>query len=331
MNQKSKKWIKMICVVLVLIIIIAPISNVFGALNTENMENATANGIADVIQKLLNVGLGALGAPLISLGFMLLMVVFIVLYFLFSPVSGSGAFPFADQIVFNKLAFFDPNFFNPPKYNGGGEILYAPVVLMKSIIQNTYYSLFIIAGVIFVIAAMIIGIKLAVSTIASDKAHFKKALNNWILGIVLLFILPFLMAGVFAINETIVQKAYDMIKATNITFRISLSDIVNAITGVSTGGTGLMISKAVGSVVDWVTKGLTGATIGVDVPGYGGLILSYMIKAAGGDLVGLIVSGILIGQAAALIFVYVKRLFYCIVLAIIAPLVVAVDIIKQGV
>ncbi len=59
--------------------------------------------------------------------------------------------------------------------------------------------------------------------------------------------------------------------------------------------------------------------------------MSYMVKAAGGDIVGLLICGILLGQSAALIAQYIKRLFMCIILGMIAPLIIAADIIKQGV
>lgn len=327
--MKKKLFNKLICITFVCFMIILMSSgSVFAELNPTNMENTTLNGITDVISSILGVGMGALAAPLISIAFVLLMVVFFVLYFLFSPVSGGGAFPFPDQIIFNQLAFFDPNFLNPP------DVGTSPVRLLQELIKNMYYSFYIIAGGIFLIAIMIIGIKLAISTIASDKAQYKKALSNWAFGLLLLFILPFLMAGIFKANETIVNAAYKAMAGANIKFTVDVKSIIDASvgagTGAVTGGVGLMLTKAVTGLLDLVFNGALSKT-GFDIEGYGGMILKYMVSAAGGNLVGLVICGVLLGQTAALIFQYVKRLFFCVILGMIAPLIIAADIIKQGV
>ncbi|MDF2865787.1 MAG: hypothetical protein K0R72_604 [Clostridia bacterium] len=324
--MKKKLFKKLIYITFICFVIIFVSTNsVFAELNPENMhDNTIMDRISGIISTILGIGMGALGAPLISLAFMLLMVIFSIMYFLFSPVSGGGAFPFPDQIIFNKLAFFDPNFLNPPAVDE------SPVHILQGVISNMYYSFYLVAAAIFLIAIMVISIKLAISTIASDKAQYKKALTNWAFGLLLLFILPFLMAGIFKLNETIVNGAYKAMGSADVKFTISLASIIGAGAGAVTGGVGTSIVKAVTGVLDFFTGGAA-SEVGPDIPGYGGMILKYMVDAAGGDLVGLIISGILLGQTAALIFQYTKRLFYCIVLGMIAPLIIAADIIKQGV
>ena len=45
--------------------------------------------------------------------------------------------------------------------------------MMQGVIQNIYFSFFTLAGTVFVLAAVIIGIKLAFSALASEKAQYK--------------------------------------------------------------------------------------------------------------------------------------------------------------
>lgn len=68
----------------------------------------------------------------------------------------------------------------------------------------------------------------------------------------------------------------------------------------------------------------------VKLPGFMGLTAYYILKALGGDLVSSLVLFILMGQTVALVVTYIKRLFYCIFLGMLAPLIVAVDVIKKS-
>lgn len=69
----------------------------------------------------------------------------------------------------------------------------------------------------------------------------------------------------------------------------------------------------------------------VSLSGYSGLLLMFVIKAIGGDLVSSIVLFILLGQTLALVVMYIKRLFYSIFLGMMAPLIVAVDVIRKSI
>lgn len=332
MNKKIFKKLLLITFICFVVIFISG-DSVFGQLTDENMYNETGasiiNGINRIITTVLGVGVGALAAPLVSLGFVLLMIIFTTLYFLFSPVS-AGMFPFPDQIVFNRLAFFDPNFLNPPHLLTGTPTtpIVSPVQILQEVISNMYYSFYIVAGAVFLIAIMIIAIKLAVATIASDKAHFKKALTSWAFGLLLLFILPFLMSGIFKLNELIVQAAYHGIESANIEFTISIQTLVDA-AATAGGPVGLVITKGLTSIIGLFTNALTDN--GFNISGFTGMILKYMVAAAGGDFIGLMIFGILLAQSAALILQYTKRLFFIVILGMIAPLVIAADIIRQGV
>ncbi len=232
---------KILCITFICFMIILISGNpIFAALNPDHMHKGDlSEDMGGLIVSILGIGMGALAAPLVSLAFVLLMVIFSTMYYLFAPVSGGATFPFPDQIVFNRLAFFDPNFLDPPTQG------VSPVAILQDVISNMYYTFYVIANAIFLLAIMIIAIKLAVATIATDKAHYKKALTSWAFGLLIVFILPFLMAGIFKINETIVNAAYDGMKANEIKFPITGKEVSEAIVGAATLGIGTNIAKII--------------------------------------------------------------------------------------
>lgn len=357
--KKVFNWIKKnrskIFVVLAVIIIamnVLPINeviqsnNVYAQINQEhNQETLTAmtpEWVSGILGFLLNTGTGVLGGPLSILLNCFAIVIFVVLYtvFQFMGVAGGFNFPFPDQIIFNQLAFFDPNFINPPSVNGV-TIKSSPVAVMQGLIQDMYYSFFILAGTIFVIAAMVIGIKLALSTIASQKAQYKAALTNWVMGLVLLFTVHFLMAGIFYINEQIVETAYKVVEDSNIESTIDWAEVVAGIGGtvlggVTGGGVGAAVGSAAGrpiaSLFSWATSIFNDGEplYTTTMSGYSGYIITLLLNAASGDLVSSIIVLIILGQTVSLVVTYTKRLFYCILLGMMAPVIVAIDVIKKS-
>jgi len=321
MKKKFNVIIKILAIMVILFVIFIPLSNVFGEISTYDLESENSNALKGVLTWAAKLSMGPLSAAIASLINVVLIIVFTLLYFIFSPVSGGLNFPFPDQIIFNKIGFFDPNFINPNHVAG------SPVVILQGLIKNLYYTGFVIAGAVFVVAAMLIGIKLALSTIASEKSHYKQALVNWVTGIFLLFTTHFIMLAIFTVNEEFVK----LISAASelVTFEVQwtqaipvvghmLTNILNAATGLVNGVIGFF------GVEPFKKMAI------IPMHGYGGLILRFGITALGGDMVSSIICGILLGQTCAIIVMYLKRLFYSIVLGIIAPLIIAADIMKKS-
>jgi hypothetical protein len=316
MKVNFKKITKILCIMVVLLIIFMPLSHVFGQINPNNSESGGIDFVKGAIGKILSISTGPLTTAISLLLNSVIAIVFILLYFVFSPISAGLTFPFPDQIIFNKLAFFDPNFINPPSI-GGTLVEKSPVVILHDLISNLYYTGFVIAGTVFLIAALIIGIKLAISTIASEKAHYKQALMNWLTGLFLLFTTHFIMLIIFTVNEQLVNIISTA--ADTVTFKVDFA----------------MLIPYAGKTISSLVNGLGSFFLDSDqitfteVNGYGGLILRYAVYAFGGDLTSSIICGILLGQTCALLIMYTKRLFYSIILGIVAPLIVAADIMKK--
>lgn len=187
----------------------------------DNDNNGFIEYISNVLGQAMLSGAGVLGKPLALIVNIVGLILFIVLYIIF-VVSGLAnnivVFPFPDTIVFNGVSMLDPNFINPTGDSG------AIVSIMQGVIQNIYYSFFVLAGSVFVIAAVAIGIKLAFSSIASEKAQYKTAIKHYLIGILLLFLMHFILTGMFAINEKICMEASNI--CSNVVIKIDAFPVV---------------------------------------------------------------------------------------------------------
>lgn len=318
--MKNKKFIFSLVVILMLIGLFLHINNSLYAATNPEYYSAPSNfqkWINDFFSKILDKSVGVLGKPFAALVNLVNIILFIVLYSVFvaSGISDGLKFPFPDQVIFNGLPMLDPNFINPNGDSG------SMVNIMKDIVQNFYYSFFALAGTVFVLAAVVIGIKLAFSALASEKARYKEAIKNWIMGLGMLFLMHFVLAGMFAINEQICISASIICK--KVTFGVNKLELIpwagSFIKGMING---------VGSIFgnDQVAE----EVFDMHIQGYGGLILKFAVKGIlQNDLIYSIGLAIMLGQTFTLIIMYIKRVFYCIILGMIAPLIVAMDTIQK--
>lgn len=209
-----------------------------------------------------------------------------------------------DNIVFNRFAVFDPNFINP----ANGSLIKG----FGTILNDLFASFQTIAISLFIIAAMITGIKMALSTVASKKAQYKEAALKWLTGFLILLCLKWLLAGIFYINEVLVSRM----------FKISCSDELSV---------PIYITEAIpifGKLLTDLIKGLeslTGWEHVLNVDGYLGIILANLCKSVGGNIIASVIAFIIMGQTFTVAGSYLKRLFMCMLLGVISPLIVAAD------
>lgn len=120
--------------------------------------------------------------------------------------TGITMFPFSDKIVFNTIPILDVNFINPSKgslfmdvngdYTTAGEM-----------IRNVYFTCLSIALGFLGLVIAVTAIRLAFSTIASEKAKYKEAIADTIKTLILLFGLHYLLSFCFYVNEVLVEVA----------------------------------------------------------------------------------------------------------------------------
>lgn len=123
----------------------------------------------------------------------------------FKSLTGDNIFPWADRIIFNGIGFLDINFLNPASNslfvsNGSTSIL-------GKVVRSVYSTIFSLAVLFLGVAVGIMAIRLALSSIAAEKAKYKQAIVNWATCIVMLFLMHYILAFVFWVNEQMVQIA----------------------------------------------------------------------------------------------------------------------------
>ncbi|MBO5476522.1 MAG: hypothetical protein J6A15_02060 [Clostridia bacterium] len=118
-------------------------------------------------------------------------------------------FPWEDYIVYNSLPYLDINFFN---YGQGSIFDVGSVSKVGDMIRTVYFSLLTMAISIIGIGVAITAIRLAISSIAAEKAKYKEAITKCLYTVVMLFCVHFLISFIFYLNETIVSASSTMLK-----------------------------------------------------------------------------------------------------------------------
>ena len=121
-----------------------------------------------------------------------------------------------DRTVFNRIPLFNVNYFSyvneGDTYNVGNSTVTADYNNIK--VKNSVSGVFYICRVIALAAALVvliyIGIRMLISTVASDQAKYKKMLYSWVESIIILFLMPYIMSFIFSFGEVITGIFYDI-------------------------------------------------------------------------------------------------------------------------
>lgn len=111
-----------------------------------------------------------------------------------------------DKVVFNRVALFNINYFDTDDtYEVGDKEITADSnnIKIKESITKSYYICRILSLAISVVILIYIGIRMAISTVASDQAKYKKMLMSWVESIVILFVMPYIMSVFFSLGESV--------------------------------------------------------------------------------------------------------------------------------
>lgn len=122
---------------------------------------------------------------------------------------GVDVFPWEDYIVFNSLPYLDINYFNPAN---GSIFTIGESVTVGDMIRSVYFSLLTMALVVLGIGVAVTAIRLAIASIAAEKAKYKEAITKCLYTVVMLFSVHLLISFVFYLNETIVQSCSALLK-----------------------------------------------------------------------------------------------------------------------
>lgn len=101
------------------------------------------------------------------------------------------------DILFNKIPLVDVNFFNTQGVSG-------TILQFRQAVAGWYYTMRLIASMVLLVILVYIGLRMALTSIATEKAIYKKMLVDWITSLALLFLLHYIILFVFAVNDALV-------------------------------------------------------------------------------------------------------------------------------
>ena len=130
-----------------------------------------------------------------------------------------------EEIFQGKILLFNVDFFGDPieiKQDSNGSYYYEDdngnkvttssqniAADLSGTISRWYVGIRNIALVAMMIVLLYIGIRMLISTLASDKAKYRQLLQDWIIGLLLLFLMHYIMA----FSVTLVQKLTDIVSS----------------------------------------------------------------------------------------------------------------------
>lgn len=143
-----------------------------------------------------------------------------------SVFTGQNVFPWADRVVFNTMPILDINFVSPSAGSLFADIYGNPTDL-GNIVRNIYYIIFNLSVVFFGVVVGVMALKLAVASMASEKAKYKQAITNWLLALILIFTAHYLMSFIFFVNEKMVEVASAVITSQDFDFSLDVDNMTD--------------------------------------------------------------------------------------------------------
>ena len=223
--------------------------------------------------------------------------------------SGSNFFPWADKIIFNTVPMVDINFINPAKgslFRNNDDV--GSLTKVGEVIRSVYFTGLSISLSFLGIIVAVMAIRLALSSIAADKAKYKEAVVTWLMAMVLLFGMHYVISFVFYLNEKMVEVASEIVK-----------DNLGAVDTKATlnGDSSTDVSKVI-STMGHYFKDLA-------VPDKTNIFNMDKCKP-----IPAILYTVLVIQSLMFLFAYLKRFFYVVILAVLAPFIVVYDFLGKA-
>ncbi len=178
-------------------------------------EEAEDDSIFDTI---ISFGAGVAGGAVSGLGFLidgavgliskfiqipLLIIATVVQGFIWGIAKVNGSeiegFVTPDDIIFNRVGITNINFFD---ISSAGDQSIVQTIRIN--IATWYYILRVFATVILLAVLIYIGIRMALSTVASEQAQYKRMLKDWAVSFALIFFLNYIIIFTLEVNNALV-------------------------------------------------------------------------------------------------------------------------------
>ena len=102
----------------------------------------------------------------------------------------------------DKIDLVNANIFNAETSNKANNVI-------KQNVQKWYYAIWVMSIILNMVVLVYIGIRMAMSTVASDEAKYKKMFKDWVVSLALVFVLQYIMIFTIGVNNVLVDVLND--------------------------------------------------------------------------------------------------------------------------
>ena len=109
-----------------------------------------------------------------------------------------------EDLFFNRIPLLDANFFTE---TAGGKPIQegSAISIIRKVVKNWYISFRNVAIVVIAIIIVFAGVRIAISTIAEDKANYKNILVNWVKALLIVLTMHFCMYAIQYLNAKLLE------------------------------------------------------------------------------------------------------------------------------
>lgn len=121
-----------------------------------------------------------------------------------------------EELFSGKIAMVDANFFSTEReeenalVDEDGELISSDItnevwIKIKGIV-GTWFRALRYAGLVALLSVLIyIGIKVMLSSTARDKSKYKDGIANWVMAMLIMFLLPYIMSFIFTLSDSLIE------------------------------------------------------------------------------------------------------------------------------
>ncbi len=123
-----------------------------------------------------------------------------------------------EKVVFNQVGMLDCDFFNfDATYNVGDVTVKVPGYIQeaKAGVAQLYFVLRYLSVALSLVLLIYIGIRMGISTVAEEEAKYKKMFLGWIESIIILFLMHYLIAALFAVSGMLLEGCWKIYTSLN--------------------------------------------------------------------------------------------------------------------
>lgn len=136
----------------------------------------------------------------------------------YATENGETAYWFTiERCVFNRIPLFDINYFDTYE-DGEGTYKVGDLEIaanksnsqVKTSISGVYYICRFVAMALGLLVLIYIGIRMALSTVATDQAKYKKMLISWVESFIIMFLMLYIMSFIINFGEALTETFYNL-------------------------------------------------------------------------------------------------------------------------